>query len=79
MWAIRVPEARIYAIDVSFATLKDTAELDFLNRQPTSFLLPAGAVDLLRAPAGTFIVEPPDLQRLLKGASVKIVPDAAGT
>jgi len=34
--AIRVPEARIYAIDVSFATLKDTAELDFLNWQPTS-------------------------------------------
>jgi NTE family protein len=56
---IRVPEARIYAIDVSFAALKDTAELDFLNRQPTSFLLPAEAVDLLRAAAGTIIASRP--------------------
>jgi NTE family protein len=75
--AIRVPAARIYAIDVSFAALKDTAELDFLNRQPISFLLPAEAVDLLRAATATIIVEPPDFQRLLKEAGVKIVPDAA--
>ena len=38
--ALRVPDAEIYAIDVSFPALKDKAELDYLNRQPTSFVLP---------------------------------------
>jgi NTE family protein len=74
--AIRVPEAKIYAVDVSFAALKDPAERDFLNRQPTSFVLPAEAVDRLRAAAGTIIAESPDFQRLLKEADVKIAPDA---
>jgi NTE family protein len=62
---------------VSFAAPKDAADLDVLNRQPTSFLLPAQAVDQLRAAAGTIISVPPDFQRLLKEAGVKIVPDAA--
>lgn len=75
--AIRVPQAKIYAVDVSFPALKDPAELDYLNRQPTSFVLPAEAVDRLRAAAGTIIAESPDFQRLLKEAGVKIVPDAA--
>jgi len=44
---------------VSFAALKDTAELDFLNRQPTSFVQPAEGVDLLRAAAGTIIASRP--------------------
>ena len=39
--AIRVPEAEIYAIDVSFAALPDPAERAYLNQQPTSFVLPA--------------------------------------
>ena len=43
--AIRVPQAEIYAIDVSFATLPDAAERLYLNQQPTSFVLPAEAVD----------------------------------
>jgi NTE family protein len=73
--AIRVPQARIYAVDVSFAALKDPAERDFLNRQPTSFVLPPEAVDRLRAAAGTIIAESPDFQRLLKEAGVTIVPD----
>jgi NTE family protein len=75
--AIRVPQARIYAVDVSFAALKDPAERDFLNRQPTSFARPAEAVDRLRAAAGTIIADSPDFQRLLKEAGVKVVPDAA--
>jgi NTE family protein len=56
---IRVPEVGIYAVDLSFAALKDTAELDLLNRQPTSFLLPAEAVDLLRAAACTIFASRP--------------------
>ena len=50
--ALRVPQAEIYAIDVSFSALKDKAELAYLNRQPTSFVLPPEAVDRLRAAAG---------------------------
>jgi len=75
--AIRVPDAKIYAIDVSFAALKDPAELDYLNRQPTSFVLPPEAVDRLRAAAGTIISESPDFQRVLKDAGVKLAPEPA--
>ena len=74
--AIRVPQAKIYAVDVSFPALKDQAELDYLNRQPTSFALPAEAVDRLRAAAGTIIAASPEFQRVLKDAGVKVVPES---
>src|SRR5512136_2593528 len=63
--ALRVPDAEIYAIDVSFPMLKDKAELDYLNQQPTSFVLPPEAVDRLRAAAGTIIMDSPEFKRLL--------------
>ena len=72
--ALRPPEAEVYAIDVSFAALPDKAERDYLNQQPTSFVLPAESVDRLRAAAGTIIQASPELQRLLKDAGAKIVP-----
>ena len=70
--ALRIPAAEIYAIDVSFAALKDKAEFDYLNAQPTTFVLTPEAVDRLRAAAGTIILDSPDFQRLLKdlGATV---------
>ena len=73
---VRGPDADIYAIDVSFAALADTAERDYLNRQPTSFVLPGEAVDRLRAAAGTIILASPEFQRLLKdvGATVVAAP-----
>jgi NTE family protein len=76
--ALRAPDAEIYAIDVSFPALADKAELDYLNRQPTSFVLPAEAVDRLRAAAGTIILASPEFKRLLKdvGASIVVAPDA---
>jgi NTE family protein len=76
-----VPEAEIYAIDVSFAGLKDKEELAFLNRQPTTFVLPVEAVDRLRAAAGTIILASPEFHRLLKDVGAKIVadPPASGT
>ena len=46
------PDVDIYAIDVSFAALKDKAEFEYLNGLPTSFVLPDEAVDRLRAAAG---------------------------
>jgi len=73
--ALRVPDAEIYAIDVSFGALKDKAELDYLNQQPTSFVLPAEAVDRLREAAGTIIMASPEFQRLLKDVGARIVVD----
>ena len=71
--ALRVPAAEIYAIDVSFSALKDKNELDFLNRQPTSFVLEPEAVDRLRAAAATIIRDSPEFKRLLKDLGARIV------
>jgi NTE family protein len=82
--ALRVPKAEsgrapagapIYAIDVSFAALTDKAEFDYLNQQPTSFVLPPEAVDRLRAAAGKIILASPEFRRLLKDIDAKIVAD----
>ena len=75
--AIRVPQAEIYAIDVSFAALPDAKEREYLNQQPTSFVLPAEAVDRLRAAAGTIIGASPEFQRLLKDVGAKVVADSS--
>jgi NTE family protein len=79
--ALRVPDAEIYAIDVSFPALNDKAEFDYLNRLPTSFVLPPEAVDRLRAAAGKIIMASPEFQRLLKdvGAGIVADPPRAGT
>jgi NTE family protein len=78
---LRVPAAEIYAIDVSFAALalKDKAEFDYLNVQPTTFVLPPEAVDRLRAAAGTIIMDSPEFKRLLKdvGATLVAQPPSA--
>jgi len=75
--AVRVPQAEIYAIDVSFASLPDKAERDYLNQQPTSFALPAEAVDRLRSAAGTIIQASPEYRRLLKDVGATVVADPA--
>jgi len=72
----RVPNAEVYAIDVSFPMLADKAEFDYLNQQPTSFVLPPEAVDRLRAAAGTIIMASPEFQRLLHDVGARIVPPA---
>ena len=77
--AIVVPEAEIYAIDVSFAQLKDKAERAYLNEQPTSFVLPPEAVDRLRAAAGTIILASPEFQRLLKDVGAKVLADPSAS
>ena len=65
------PDADIYTIDISFQALKDTAERDFLNQLPTSFVLPAEAVDRLRAAAARLVLESPDLREALKDAGLR--------
>ncbi len=72
--AMRVPQAEVYAIDVSFGALPDAKERAFLNEQPTSFVLSPEAVDRLRAAAGTIILASPDFQHLLKDLGARIVP-----
>lgn len=77
--ALRTPDVALYAIDVSFAALKDKAELEFLNELPTSFYLPDEAVDRLRTAAGKIIMASPEFQRLLKdvGARIEAEPPRA--
>jgi NTE family protein len=77
---LRVPNIKIYVINVSFAELKDSSERAYLNSLPTSFVLPPEAVDRLRAAAGTIIHDSPDFQRYLKdlGDRVVKVPAPAG-
>ena len=75
--AIRVPRADIHVIDVSFPRLADQAEVEFLNSLPTTFALPADAVDRLRAAAGEILRTSPDFQRLLKEAGARVVSDGA--
>jgi len=76
--ALRMPAAEIYAIDVSFPQLKDTKEIEFLNKQPTTFVLEPEAVDRLRAAAGTIISDSPEFKRLLKDLGATLVPRAPG-
>lgn len=76
--ALRVPDAEIVAIDVSFPALKDPAEREYLNKQPTSFVLSDEAVDRLRAAAGKIIADSPAFQRLLKDIGVKVVTAPGG-
>jgi NTE family protein len=76
---LRTPNIDLYAIDVSFAMLKDEAERDYLNDLPTSFVLPAEAVDRLRAAAATIIRESPEFKRLLKDAGARIVTQPVGS
>jgi NTE family protein len=73
---LNVPDAEIYAIDVSFPQLKDKNEVKYLNKLPTSFHLPSEAVDRLRAAAGEIILESPEFQRLRNDVGATIVPDA---
>ena len=74
--AVRGPSAEIFVVDVSFPALKNEAERDYLNQQPTSFFLPDEAIDRLRRAAGQIISDSPDFQRLLQSVNASIVAPA---
>jgi NTE family protein len=76
---LKGPDIDLFTIDVSFAALKDKAEFEFLNSQPTTFVLPEQAVDRLRAAAGTIIEASPEFQRLLKAVGAEIVAEPSAT
>jgi NTE family protein len=65
-WVANVPNADIYAIEVSFRVLSDAKERDYFNQLPTSFALPAEAVDRLRAAAKQIILSSPEFQQMLR-------------
>jgi NTE family protein len=80
-WVTNAVNADIYPIEVSFRALSDKGERDYLNQLPTSFALPADAVDRLRAAAKKIILSSPDFQQMLAAserAAVDNAPRASG-
>ncbi len=73
------PNVDLYAIDVSFAALKNKAEFEYLNNLPTSFELPSEAVNRLRAAAGTIILSSPEFNRMMKDAGFHLATDPPTT
>jgi NTE family protein len=65
-WVANAVNADIYPIEVSFRVLSDEKERAYLNQLPTSFALPAEAIDRLRAAAKKIILGSPDFQQMLK-------------
>jgi len=65
-WVANAVDADIYPIEVSFQVLANKKERDYLNQLPTSFALPADAIDRLRAAAKDIILSSPDFRQLLK-------------
>jgi NTE family protein len=62
---MRVPQAEIFVVDVSFAGVPDAAEREFLNQLPTSFVLPGEAVDRLRRAAAEVVRASPGFKQYL--------------
>ena len=69
----KVPNAKLYVVNVSFAGVPDAEERDYLNELPTSFVLPDEAVDRLRTAGGTALLNSPDFQQLLTDSKARIV------
>jgi NTE family protein len=74
-WVANAPDADIHAIEVSFRVLADEKERDYFNELPTSFALPAEAVDRLRAAAKRIILASPDFQQMLTGSKPRTADD----
>jgi len=61
-----IPELDFYTISVSFDEITDAQERDYFMNLPTSFVLPAEAVDRLRDIAGRLMRKSPEYQRMLR-------------
>ncbi len=60
------PKLTLHVMDISFDAVKDPAERDRLMNMPTTFVLPAGDVDLLREAAAQLLRQSEDYQSLLR-------------
>jgi NTE family protein len=67
------PNVDIFTIEVSFRVLKDKAERDYLNELPTSFALPAEAVDRLRGAAEAIVLDSAALREALSTEQFHVV------
>jgi NTE family protein len=56
----------LHLMDISFDAVRDPAERERLMNLPTTFVLPASDVDLLREAAGQLLRESQDYQSLLR-------------
>jgi NTE family protein len=74
-WVANAVNADIHPIEVSFQVLTDNKERDYLNQLPTSFALPADAVDRLRAAARNIILASPDFQQMMKASQWRVTED----
>ena len=76
---VPLPKLTLHLMDISFDAVKDPAERDRLMNMPTTFVLPAEDVDLLREMAGRLLRESADYQALLLewgGSPIKAGGDA---
>jgi len=64
-----VPKIDTYMVEVSFDHVNDPQKRSHLKNLPTSFVLPAEDVDLLREVAGELLRQSPDYQTLLQELS----------
>jgi NTE family protein len=76
-WVANAVNADLYPIEISFRMLTDEKERDYLNQLPTSFALPAAAIDRLRAAAKKVILASPDFQDVLNTYPAHVVDQAA--
>jgi NTE family protein len=63
---VPLPKLTLHSMDVSFDGVKDPAERERLMNMPTTFVLPAADVDLLREAAGRLLRESDDYQEMLR-------------
>ena len=71
----RVPKVTLRVIDVSFDAIRDPKERTYFMDLPTSFSLPAEAVDRLREIAGRLLRQSPEYEKLLVAAFGKLDPE----
>ena len=70
----RVPKVTLHVLDVSFDAISDPKERAYFMDLPTSFVLPAEAVDRLREIAGRLLHQSPEYKRVVQelgGSSVE--------
>jgi len=70
---MRAPDINIRVVEVSFSTLSDKAERDYLNTLPTSFVLDGESVDRLRGAARDAILASPEIKRLIANGALRMV------
>ncbi len=70
---VRAPDINIRVVEVSFGVLPDSAERDYLNTLPTSFVLDDEAVDRLRVAARNAILVSPEIRRLIDNGALRMV------